>query len=193
MRPLSVVLVATVLLAACTAGRDGERATVPAPPDRGPTAMEKDRDPLDVALRVAQLGPSLVQSEVAPDNAAEAARALASPDAADRLGTIAAAELQAFRQAIPEGAWFYQGTLASRSSVLDSRATVDLWVVQVWGGYEVPPSIDWVTLTVELTLGHDGWRQIGERTTPGPEPTDTGLGQALDGFIVVGGDDGPRP
>lgn len=193
MRRLGVVLAAAVILAGCTGRRGGEPAAVPAPPDRSSTPVEKDPDPLDVALQVAQLGPFLVQSGAAPERAAEATRALASSDAADRLGTVAASQLQAFRQAIPEGAWFYQGVLASRSSVLDVRATVDLWLVQVWGGHEVPAAVEWVTLSVELTRGQEGWRQVGERTRPGPEPTDANLVRELDGFIVIGGDDGPHP
>lgn len=193
MRPVLVVLAAAVVLAGCTGRGDGERAAVPARPDRSSAPVEKSTDPLDVALRVAHLGPSLVQLGAAPEKAAEATRALASPDAADRLGAVAAWQLQAFQQAIPEGAWFYQGPLASRSRVLDGRASVDLWLVQVWGGHGVAASVEWVTLTVELKREQEGWRQVGESSRSGPEPTDADLGRALDGFIVVGSDDGPHP
>jgi hypothetical protein len=193
MRGGRLLLVAAVILAGCSGRPSRERAPSPTLADPTRTAEADRTGALETALRIAHLGPVLVQTAATPEKAEEAARALASPDAADRLAAAATSQLQAFRQAVPEGAWFYQGVLASRSSGSERRATVDLWLVQVWGGHEVPVSVEWVTLTIELTLESEGWRQIDERTKPGPWPTQGDLGEQLQGFVVIGGDDGSRP
>lgn len=138
-----------------------------------------------------------------------AVRAVATPEAADRLAREAVGEVAVARESLaasPGRVWWLVRPLAWRVRTYSpERAEVAVWTVTVLSAADVAvPQADWLTVTVNLRWTGNGWRVDEVRDAPGPTPAagprdqpwpPEPFDEALDGFQRLGeaaGDEVPR-
>lgn len=103
-----------------------------------------------------------------------AIRAIAVPEAADRLSEETIAEISVARDALRHSAgpiWWFVRPLAVHADVRENTATVSVWVVTVLSAADVAvPQADWVTLDIGLVRSGETWLLESIVDTVGPTP-----------------------
>jgi len=206
------LLAAGVFLAGMAASRvldrpahgDSVRPTEPAPAPQPqdpaePATVERSEDgAVAAALELAAAPQAWLY--LADDDLEAAVRAVATPDAADRLAGEVAAEVTVVRDALTRTAgpvWWVVRPLAWKVDAYSpDRAQVSVWTVTVLSAADVAmPQSDWFVTAMDLRWDPDGWRLAATSETPGPTPQLGGrdeawepepLAEALAGFQRVG-------
>jgi hypothetical protein len=161
-------------------GATAATTTEPLSPGRSPgqSTAEEGRD--EVGATAAAVAYAVAPQEwlyMSDDEVQAAVVAMATPSAADRLGTEVVDEIAAARAELVDSAgpvWWIVHPLATKVEAFTpaaARATVSVWVVAFLSAADVAvPQTEWTTTTFDLEWSAGAWRVAAVMESVGPTP-----------------------